>query len=101
MVMRMPRQRSRGGRGRLFVILVVLFFVISISTIVRLYTDLLWYREVGYSSVFWTRLGAQFLLAILFGLAFFIFCLANLAIVTRIMPSYRLGLDPEDPLERY
>lgn len=79
----------------------ILLFVVSISAIVRLYTDLLWYQEVGFSSVFWTTVGAKVLLAIAFGLAFFVFALINLLIVTRMTPVYRVAVDPEDPFERY
>jgi uncharacterized membrane protein (UPF0182 family) len=98
-VERFPRRPPR--RGRLILILAVLVFLVSISTLVRLYTDLLWYREVGFSSVFWTILGSKFALGGVFGLAFFLFTLANLLVVTRLMPVYRTAIDPDDPLERY
>ncbi|MGH2812886.1 MAG: UPF0182 family protein, partial [Actinomycetota bacterium] len=88
-------------RGRLIAVLLVLFFLVSISTVVRFYTDLLWYREVGLDSVFWTILGSKVLLGVVFGLGFFVFTLANLLIVTRIMPAYRRPVDPDDPIERY
>jgi len=52
---RLPlRRRSR--RILLVVAGIILLFIISISTIVRLYTDLQWYREVRFSSVFWTMM---------------------------------------------
>ena len=80
---------------------VVLLFLISISTIVRLYTDLQWYREVRFTSVFWTILRSEVLLGLGLGIVFFLFCLANLFIVARLMPVYRLAVDPNDPLNRY
>src|SRR3981081_3282045 len=100
MVQRLPlRRRSRrallAGAG------VVLLFVISISPIVRLYTDLEWYREVRFPSVFWTILRSEVLLGLGLGILFFLFCLANLFIVNRLMPVYRLAADPHDPLNRY
>jgi uncharacterized membrane protein (UPF0182 family) len=95
-----PR-RTPPRRGRLVVVIAVLLFVVSISTLVRLYTDLLWYREVGFGSVFWTILGSKFALGAAFGLGFFLFTFANLLVVTRLMPVYRTALDPDDPLERY
>src|SRR2546421_1428051 len=100
MVQRLPlRRRSR--RILLVVAGVILLFIISISTIVRLYTDLQWYREVRFSSVFWTILRSEVLLGLGLGVLFFLFCLANLFIVARLMPVYRLAADPNDPLNRY
>src|SRR6195256_90144 len=100
MVQRLPlRRRSR--RILLVVAGLVLLFVISISTSVRLYTDLQWYREVHFSSVFWTILRSEVLLGLGLGILFFLFCLANLVIVNRLMPVYRLAADPNDPLNRY
>ena len=85
MVQRLPlRRRSR--RILLVVAGLVLLFIISISTIVRLYTDLQWYREVRFTSVFWTILRSEVLLGVGLGILFFLFCLANLFIVARLMP---------------
>jgi uncharacterized membrane protein (UPF0182 family) len=94
--------RRRGGRRiRLGFLILVLVFVVSVSTVVGLYTDLLWYREVGFASVFWTVLGSKLLIAGTFGLLFFLFSLANLVIVNRVMPVYRLAFETGDPVERY
>ena len=100
MVQRLPMRR-RNRRILLVVAAVVLLFLISISTIVRLYTDLQWYREVRFTSVFWTILRSEVLLGLGLGIVFFLFCLANLFIVARLMPVYRLAVDPNDPLNRY
>lgn len=100
MVMRLPRRRS-GRRFRIAVVLIILAFLISISTIVAFYTDLLWYRELGFAQVFWTILRSKVLLALGFGLVFFLFAMLNLALVMRIMPTYRMAIDPTDPMERY
>ena len=61
----------------------------------------MWYREVGFSSVFWTVLGSRAALGAAFGVTFFLFTLLNLLFVIRLMPVYRRSLDPDDPLERY
>src|SRR3989454_11926298 len=100
MAQRLPSRR-RTRRIAFVLAAVLLFFVLSISTIVRLYTDLLWYREVHFTSVFFTMLRSESLLGIGLGAAFFLFCLANLFIVARLMPVYRLTADPNDPLNRY
>src|SRR5256885_12084289 len=100
MVQRLPLRR-RIRRALVAAAGVVLLFVISISTIVRLYTDLQWYREVRFTSVFWTILRSEVLLGVGLGILFFLFCLANLFIVNRLIPVYRLAADPNDPLNRY
>jgi uncharacterized membrane protein (UPF0182 family) len=91
-----PRRR----RGRVILASVVGIFLLSISGIVALYTDLLWYDEVKLRSVLVTIVTWKVLLALAFGLAFFVLAAVNLFIVGRIMPAYRLA-DPNDNLERY
>lgn len=88
-------------RGRVIVLIVIFLLLISLSTIVNFYTDFLWFQEVGFVSVFWKVLGAKASLSVVFGAAFFVFCLANLVIVGRIQPAYPLSISREDPLERY
>lgn len=101
MVQRLPSRRRTRQIGLAVVALVVLL-VISLSTVVRQYTDLLWYREVHFTSVFWTIIRSEALLGFGLGLIFFLFCLANLFIVSRITPVYQLAAaDPNDPLVRY
>ncbi len=95
------KSRSLGRPLRLALLVLAALLLLSISTMVRLYTDLLWYRELRFDSVFWTILGTQLLVGLSFGVIFFVFCLANLAIVSRLMPTFRLATEPEDPLQRY
>lgn len=85
----------------MIVIAAVILFFVSISTLTRFYTDLLWFREIGFNSVFWTILSSQALLASIFGIAFFVLMMVNVLIVGRTMPLYRIANDPEDALERY
>lgn len=89
------------SRARIVIIGLVILFLISVSTLVRFYTDILWFREVGFDSVYFGILGSQLGLAVVFGLAFFLFSLVNFIVVGRIMPMYRIATDPEDSLERY
>jgi uncharacterized membrane protein (UPF0182 family) len=101
MVTRMPAS-SRSRRVR--VGFLVLFFVaiISISAAVGLYTDLLWFREVGFQQVFWKVLSSRVILVGSFGLLFFVLCLLNLLVVGRAAPAYRPPSgDQEDPFERF
>ncbi|MGH2768962.1 MAG: UPF0182 family protein [Actinomycetota bacterium] len=95
------KPRGWGRPLRLVLLALAALLLLSVSTLVRLYTDLLWYRELRFDSVFWTILGTKLLVGLSFGVIFFVFCLANLAIVSRLMPTFRLASEPQDPLQRY
>ena len=60
-----PRRRQPGVRGFMrryaiaiigISVLVVLFLA---GTLLDLWTDAIWYKSVGFDSVFWTRIGSQ------------------------------------------
>jgi uncharacterized protein len=65
------------------------------------FVDVLWFREVGFSQVFWTILRAKALLGVLFGLVFFALLYANLLIVRIITPRYRTLTPDQEIIERY
>jgi uncharacterized membrane protein (UPF0182 family) len=65
------------------------------------YLDILWFREVGYSSVFWTKFWSRLALGAVFGVAFFAVLYANLLIVRRLRPRYRVFSPQEEIVERY
>ena len=92
-----------GGRTRRWpiivigalVLLAVLFTAFSGAVI-----DLLWYREIGHSGVFWTTLRTKFLLGLVFGLLFFGLLYANLQIARRLRPTTRVLTPDQQVLER-
>jgi uncharacterized membrane protein (UPF0182 family) len=101
MVIRMP---ASNNSRRVRVGFLVLFFIllISISTAVSLYTDLLWFKEVGFQQVFWKVLSSRAILVGSFGLVFFVLCLVNLLVVGRAAPAYRIPSgETDDPFERF
>ncbi len=65
------------------------------------YIDILWFREVGFSTVFWTRFWSRLLLGAIFGAAFFALLYANLLLVRRLRPRYRVFSPEEEIVERY
>ena len=65
------------------------------------YIDILWFREVGFSTVFWTRFWSRLLLGVIFGAAFFAVLYANLLLVRRLRPRYRVFSPEEEIVERY
>lgn len=96
---RRPRPAAR--RLRFILIAVVFVLLISISTVTTFYTDYLWFDEVGFTSVFLGILGAKALLAVILGAVFFMVSAANLLIVGRVVPVYRLATESGSPIDRY
>ncbi|HVL65000.1 MAG TPA: UPF0182 family protein [Actinomycetota bacterium] len=90
-------------RGRSFVIAILFVAVFGTLASVRFYTDILWFREVGFSSVLFTSLSTQFMVGAAVGLAVGILVWLNLVIAGRGAPAYRLGRigGAPDPVERY
>jgi uncharacterized membrane protein (UPF0182 family) len=79
------------GRGKIalavIVALVVLFILFGVY--VSLYTDLLWFRSVGFSSVFSRRLTTQVLLFFVFGIALAAIVGVNIVVAYRLRPPFR------------
>jgi len=97
---RMPRVGQGPKRlGPLVVLAVALIALVGVLTSV--YTDLLWFRSVGFSSIFTTRLTTQLLLFAVFGILTAILVGANIVVAYRLRPPFR-PLSPEQQgLERY
>ncbi len=70
-------------------VLVIVAIVLSASWLATFYTDLLWYDEVGYTSVFWKRIATQVWLFFAFGLLFLIIFYGNVWLARRFMPRYQ------------
>ena len=68
---------------------------------VSLYTDLLWFRGVGFSSVFTTVLRTRLLLFVGFGLLMAVVVGANITVAYRVRPPFRPMSLEQQNLERY
>jgi uncharacterized membrane protein (UPF0182 family) len=76
---------------------IALFVLISFSTsLVNLYTDWLWFAQVGYASVFTGILLLQIKIGCITGFIFFIFLYANMSIAKRMKPSAPYWIGPAD-----
>jgi uncharacterized membrane protein (UPF0182 family) len=75
--------------------------LIVLSVLSGFVIDLLWFREVGFSSVFWTILRTEVGLGVGFGLLFFALLYVNLLIVRWLAPRYRVLSREEELIERY
>jgi uncharacterized protein len=104
--MRVPpvegRRRSLGLRGWLIIAAVLLVvLLLSLRGLARVYTDYLWFQDVGFSRTWRSLIGAKLVPAVIFSVLFFALMLVNLIVADRIAPRYR-GSGPEDEIiERY
>ena len=93
---------ARGRRRGLWILGgLILLVLLTLSILSGFYVDVLWFREVGSSSVFWSILWAKVLLGAVFGLAFFALLYVNLLIVRRLTPRYRVFSPQQEVIERY
>jgi len=79
----------------------LLLTVAAISFMSVFYVDLLWFREVHLSGVFWTAFWTKMVLGAVFGLVFFVVLYVNLLIVQRVAPRYRVLTPEQEIIERY
>ncbi|MEK7221069.1 MAG: UPF0182 family protein, partial [candidate division NC10 bacterium] len=89
-------------------LLAAVLILASAGGLVRLYTDWLWFQEVGFAAVFATVLKTQVALGLVFGLAFFLILYANAILARRLGPrdvlvvvDDSLGLPSQEILEPY
>jgi uncharacterized protein len=102
-VVRVPTAAPASGRRRLIIILVAVAagLLLAFTALSGFFVDVLWFREVRLSEVFWTVLRTKFVLGLAFGLAFFVLLYSNLWIVRRITPRYRALTPEQEIIERY
>ena len=81
----------RAGIG--IALIAILAILVLFAAGINLWTDAIWYKSVGYDSVFWTRLGVQAGLFVGAGLLALIVLLGNLLLANRLTPP----VDPERP----
>ena len=87
-----PR-RSRHSRRRIIwsiVAAIVVLVLIFGSRILGLYVDWLWFGEVGFRGVFWTRIWWQVLVGVVAFVVFFVIVEFNVELARRLAPSYRV-----------
>ena len=77
---------------------VFLFLVVFLSQAVSLYTDWLWFQEVGFTQVFKTALAFKLTLAIVFGGLFFLLVYFNVKLAAKTPTGVRFS-DEETAIE--
>jgi uncharacterized membrane protein (UPF0182 family) len=90
-------------RGKIIIgVLISLFVLISIlGSLVRVYTNWLWFGEVGYRGVFSSILWTRVVLFIAFGLALALIVGTNVFLAYRMRPPFRPISQEQENLERY
>jgi len=103
MVVRVPSTNPISRRRRLIIIVAAVFaaLVVAFTALSGFFVDVLWFREVGFSDVYWTVLRTRVLLGLAFGLVFFALLFANLWIVRRITPRFRPLTPEQEIIDRY
>ncbi len=98
--MRTPA-RPRLQRRWFVVGAVVLVLLISISSVVRFYTDLLWFHELHLARVFWKIIWTRLGIGVVGGVAAGLVVYLNLEVARRAAPRYRFVTPGEDLTEQY
>ena len=103
MVVRVPTATPAPGRRRLIIVVVavVAAFLVLFTALSGFFVDVLWFREVRLSDVFWTVLRTRVFLGLAFGLTFFVLLFSNLWIVRRITPRFHALTPEQEIIERY
>jgi uncharacterized membrane protein (UPF0182 family) len=75
--------------------------LLAFTALSGFFVDILWFREVRLSDVFWTVFRTKVFLGLALGLTFFVLLYSNLWIVRRITPRYPALTPDQEILERY
>jgi len=91
------------ARRRILIITaaVVVGILIVLGSVSTFYTEVLWFRETGYGTVFWKSVWTRVGLGLIFGVIFAALLLLNLWIVRKITNPARMFTVPDQILERY
>ncbi len=99
--MRRPPGPRRVNRRWFVIGGIVLVLFISASSIVRFYTDLLWFTELGFASIFWKILWTRVGVGLIGGIGAGVLVFINLEIARRVAPRYRFVTADNDIAEQY
>jgi uncharacterized membrane protein (UPF0182 family) len=95
------RSGSRRSRALIVTAVVLVLAFLGLSTFAGLYTDRLWYRELGYSGVFTTLFWTKTLLFLVFGVLMAVVVGANMYLAYRFRPFFRPNSPEQTGLDRY
>jgi uncharacterized membrane protein (UPF0182 family) len=87
-------------RWPIIVVGILILLFIGFTVMSGFYVDLLWFREVKLSGVFWSVLRTKFMLGLIFGLVFFALLYVNLLIVRWLTPTTRILTPEQEAVDR-
>jgi uncharacterized membrane protein (UPF0182 family) len=87
-------------RWTLAFLLLAFLVLATVGSLSRFYTDLLWFREIDKSSLFWGILRAKAFIAVLAGVGTALIVGVNLWMVERLAPRYGLTVVARPQVER-
>src|SRR6266542_4034428 len=87
-------------RWTLAVLLLAFVLLAAIGSLSSFYTDLLWFREVDKTSVFWVQIRAKVTLGLLAGVGSGLIVGINLWLVELLSPRYRVNVGGRPRVER-
>ena len=79
----------------------ILAVLLLLGFVSSFYVDVLWFREVHQSGVYWGILWTKLALGVIFGLIFFILLVVNLFVARRLRPRFRVFSPEQEVMERY
>src|SRR3989337_4164357 len=88
--------QMRGLTGLFF--FAVLLFIVFFGQAISLYTDWLWFQEVGFTQVFTTSLTVKLVLAVVFGGVFSLLVYFNIKLAAQA-PTGMSSFDPENAID--
>ncbi|HKQ00276.1 MAG TPA: UPF0182 family protein [Actinomycetes bacterium] len=96
----MVAARRPPRRWTLAVLLLAFLALAAVGSVSRFYTDLLWFREIDKTSVFWGMLRTKTFIGVLAGLGTAVIVGVNLWMVERLAPRYGLTVVARPQVER-
>ena len=91
---------SRPRRWPAYVLAGIVALAVAFTLLSGFVIDVLWFREVDQTSVYWTTLRTKALLGVVFGAAFFALLYVNLLIAQWLTPQTRVLTPDQEVLER-
>jgi uncharacterized protein len=79
----------------------ILALLLILGLLSSFYVDILWFREVHQSGVYWGILWTKLALGLIFGLIFFLLLAVNLFVARRLRPRFRVFSPEQEVVERY
>ena len=92
---RRPSRKDTGGMRRIIIAgITVLALIILLNMTKGFYTEWLWFKDLGYDSIYGTILGTKVLVFFVSALLFLLLFLGNIALAMRFTPKIREQMLP-------